>query len=109
MQRKFEGKDEQTEIENLLFTYLEDVKRKTIEQQEVVLKHQTDLKIMMEMHQNEKQSLRDEFDKYCLQKYGTLLADANMTIILVILCNDDFNSITVCPIVERTTCDPNAK
>lgn len=63
---------------------LKEAEQHMAEQQEIVLKNQTDLKIALDTYHDEKKTLYEEFDKFCLQKFGTLIPDLERQAELVV-------------------------
>lgn len=46
-----------------------------VKQEETVLKYQTDLKLALENYYRSKKCLSDEFDKFCMEKFKTLVPE----------------------------------
>lgn len=73
MQKHFIPEPTATEIEYKCMQRLVEAEMIVTKQQETVLKYQTDFKIAVENHQRAGKTLNDEFDRFCMDKFKTLI------------------------------------
>lgn len=73
MQKQFIGEPIASDIANKCLEKIVEIEVMVMRQQEIVLKHQTDLTIAVENHNRAKKDLADEFDRFCMDKFKTLI------------------------------------
>lgn len=75
MQKQFVAEPAATQIEYMCLQKVVEGEVMVTKQQETVLKYQTDLKIAVENHNRAKKSLNDEYDRFCMEKFKTLIPE----------------------------------
>lgn len=75
MQKQIIDDSDLNDLEMLCVEKVGEVEIAVVEQQESVLRAQAELKMAMENHQCCKKRMNEEFDKFCLEKFKTLIPE----------------------------------
>lgn len=62
-----------SELENKLKAYIQEAQSNVVEQQETVLKYQTELSIALDQHRKTKKNIEDNFTRFCNAKFHTIV------------------------------------